>query len=81
MCPTKKVVRGGVGHYFLQLARQFSSSIFFGRGQRELKIRRNFMGKALIGIFGLIVGAALGIFLVAPVMTGAAAGVGVRYAQ
>lgn len=35
------------------------------------------MGKALIAVLGLIVGAALGVFFVAPVLTGAAAGVGV----
>ncbi len=35
------------------------------------------MGKVLIGILGLVIGAAMGIFLVAPVMTGAAAGVGI----
>ena len=35
------------------------------------------MGKALIAILSLVIGAALGVFFVAPVMTGAAAGVGI----
>lgn len=35
------------------------------------------MGKVLFGVLGLVIGAALGVFLVAPVMTGAAAGVGI----
>ncbi|MCU9840478.1 hypothetical protein OEZ49_22265 [Ruegeria sp. WL0004] len=35
------------------------------------------MGKVLTGILGLVIGAALGIFLVAPFMTGTAAGVGI----
>ena len=35
------------------------------------------MGKVIIAFLSLVVGAALGVFLVAPVMTGAAAGVGI----
>lgn len=35
------------------------------------------MGKVVIAVLSLVVGAALGVFLVAPVMTGAAAGAGV----
>ena len=35
------------------------------------------MGKLLFGIVGLILGAGLGVFVVAPVMSGAAAGIGV----
>jgi hypothetical protein len=35
------------------------------------------MGIVVIAVLSLIVGAALGVFLVAPVMTGAAAGVGI----
>lgn len=35
------------------------------------------MGKLLFAVIGLIVGAGLGVFVVAPIMSGAAAGVGV----
>lgn len=35
------------------------------------------MGKALIAVLSLVIGAALGVFLVAPVLTGTAAGVGI----
>ncbi len=35
------------------------------------------MSKVLVGILSLVIGAALGVFLIAPVMTGTAAGIGI----